>query len=96
MLQYRMGIAFTRSAGKHHVPQADALHAIRNAIYSSTNVKSDPERPSASRRVFVGAPHGQTERLIEVLVEIVPDGFVIYHVMPLGAYYTKQMRGERP
>lgn len=51
--------------------------------------------PGNKRRVFIGPQHAQTERLIEVLVELVPGGFVIYHVMPLGSYYRRVMEEEQ-
>jgi len=30
--------------------------------------------------------------LIEVLIEMVPGGFVVYHVMELGSYYGDRWR----
>ncbi|SFL21652.1 MULTISPECIES: hypothetical protein [unclassified Leifsonia] len=87
-----MGIEFARSAGKHGISEQDALYAVQHAVYSSDRVKvNNAGRPGGSRRVFVGPQHAQTERLIEV----VPGGFVVYHVMPLGSYYRAQMEGER-
>ncbi len=90
-----MGIDFTRSAGKHHIPGPDALHAIKNAVWSSTQVKVNEGDPRSQRRVFVGPQHAQTDRLIEVLVELKPGGFVVYHVMELGSYYRKLMEEEK-
>jgi hypothetical protein len=89
-----MGIEFTRSAAKHGIRAADALYAIQNAIWTSTRVKVNGGGPTSRRRVFVGPEHAQTERLIEVLVELVPGGFVVYHVMPLGSYYRSVMDEE--
>ena len=89
-----MGIAFTRSADKHGISHADALYAIQNPVYTSTKVKVNPEQPNRPRRVFIGPQHAQTDRLIEVLIEVGQSDFVIYHVMPLGAYYRDQMEGE--
>jgi len=91
-----MGIDFTRSAGKHRIPGPDALHAIKNAVWTSTRVKVNEGDPRSERRVFVGPQHAQTDRLIEVLVELRPGGgFVVYHVMPLGSYYRKLMEEEK-
>lgn len=74
---------------------ADALFAIRNAVWTSTRVKVNDGDPASRRRVFVGPEHEQTQRLIEVLVELVPGGFVVYHVMPLGSYYRRVMEEEQ-
>lgn len=91
-----MSIEWARSAGKHDIPQADALFAMQNAIYTSTRVKINDGDSRNQRRVFVGPQHTQTDRLIEVLVELKSGGaFVIYHVMPLGSYYRQQMEEEQ-
>ncbi|WIE58241.1 hypothetical protein DEI96_001110 [Curtobacterium sp. MCLR17_031] len=89
-----MGIEFTNSAGKHGITEPDALYAIHNAEWTSTRVKVHDGDPGNKRRVFIGPQHAQTERLIEVLVELVPGGFV-YHVMPLGSYYRRVMEEEQ-
>lgn len=91
-----MGIEWAGSAGKHNIPQADALYAMQNAIYTSTRVKINDGDSRNKRRVFVGPQHAQTDRLIEVLIELKAGGtFVIYHVMPLGSYYRQQMEEEK-
>ncbi|WP_348789189.1 hypothetical protein [Leifsonia sp. NPDC080035] len=91
-----MGIDFTDSAHKHGIEERDALHAIRNAVYTSTRVKvTDSGLPDRPRRVFVGPEHAQTDRLIEVLIEMVAGGFVVFHAMPLGSYYRRQMEEEK-
>ena len=90
-----MGIEWPKSADKHDIPHADALYAMQNAIYTSTKVKINEGDSRNQRRVFVGPQHAQTDRLIEVLIELKPGGnFVVYHVMPLGAYYRRQMEEE--
>lgn len=91
-----MPIEFTDSAGKHGIPDEDALYAMQNSIYTSPNVKAAPGVSSNPRRVFIGPQHSGTERLIEVLIEVKSPGvFTIYHVMPLGSYYRKQMEEEQ-
>lgn len=90
-----MGIEWPKSADKHDIPHADALYAMQNAIYTSTKVKINEGDSRNQRRVFVGPQHAQTDRLIEVLIELKPSGdFVVYHVMPLGSYYRQQMEEE--
>lgn len=91
-----MPIEYTDSAGKHGISEEDALYAMQNSTYTSTNVKSAPNAAPNPRRVFVGPQHSGTERLIEVLIEVKSPGvFTIYHAMPLGSYYRKQMEEEQ-
>lgn len=89
-----MGIEFTASAAKHGISQDDALYAMSNAQYQSNNVKVAGNLARHPRMVFVGPQHPQTDRLIEVLIELKGDSFVIYHVMPLGSYYRNQMEQD--
>ena len=90
-----MGIEWPESADKHDIPHADALYAMQNATYTSTKVKINDGDTRNQRRVFIGPQHAQTDRLIEVLIELKPSGdFVVYHVMPLGSYYRQQMEEE--
>lgn len=90
-----MGIEWAGSADKWGISHEDALYAIQNAVYTSTKVKVNSGDPNGQRRVFVGPQHAQTERQIEVLVEMVGAGFVVYHVMPLGPYYRQQMEEDQ-
>lgn len=90
-----MGIQWPASSAKHGIPRQDALYAIRHSVYTSSRVKVDPTRANHPRRVFIGPAHGQTERLIEVLVELRGGDMYVYHVMPLGAYYRRQMEEEQ-
>lgn len=44
--------------------------------------------PGAVTTVYVGHPHAQTERYIEVIAEVnPPDGVKIFHVMDLSDMY---------
>ncbi|TFD22250.1 hypothetical protein [Cryobacterium sp. TMS1-13-1] len=91
-----MGIEWTESSDKWDIPHNDALHAMSKPVYTSTKVKVNSGSPSAPRRVFIGPQHDQTDRLIEVLIEIIAPGtIVIYHVMPLGSYYRHQMEEDQ-
>lgn len=90
-----MGIEWPTSADKHSIPHADALYAMQNAIYTSERVKVNDGDSRNKRRVFIGPQHAQTDRLIEVLIELKSSGdFVVYHVMPLGSYYRQQMEED--
>lgn len=89
-------IYWTESADKWGIPHEDALFAIQNARYDSDNVKVNEGDPSGRRRVFVGPQHQQTDRLIEVLIEVTRGSdFVVYHVMPLGSHYRSQMEEDQ-
>ncbi|EPR75029.1 hypothetical protein ADILRU_2566 [Leifsonia rubra CMS 76R] len=91
-----MSIEWAESADKWDIPHEDALYAMRNAVYTSDKVKVNREDSNGPRRVFIGPPHSQTERLIEVLIQVVGQGsFVFYHAMPLGSYYRHQMEEDQ-
>lgn len=72
------------SAAKHGVPRGDVIYAILHAVYAAEL----EERPESGRiMLFIGPPHAQTEREIEVLVHEHPATgreAVIFHAMPLG------------
>jgi len=73
-------VEWTRSADKHHVPREDALHALMN-LEVSAEIDGEPGEKTI---VYVGHPHGQTERYIEVIAaHRPPRTIVIFHVMPL-------------
>lgn len=54
-----MGVEWTHSADKHGIPRADALYSIAHA-----EVKG---RPGEVTIVYVGHPHAQTNRYLEVI-----------------------------
>jgi hypothetical protein len=91
-----MGIEFAASASKWGITREDALYAMQNAVYSSDKVKINDGDARNQRRVFVGPQHAQTDRLIEVLIEVKrPGTFFVYHVMPLGPFYQRQMEEDQ-
>ncbi|WP_336653526.1 MULTISPECIES: hypothetical protein [unclassified Leucobacter] len=76
-----MGVEFTRSADKHGIPREDSLYAIMHAAVSA---ELDGE-PGETTMVYVGHPHGQTDRYIEVIAaHRPPRTIVIFHSMPLS------------
>ncbi len=85
-----MPIEWTNSSGKHGISQADAFYAIVHAIG-----REDFQGRSGERvRVYVGHPHAQTDRLIEVIVALrPPQTMVVFHVMPLSDLY-RHLAGE--
>lgn len=51
-------------------------------------------RPGEVTRVFVGHPHPQTDRYIEVIAAQHGNDFVIFHVMPLSDLYRHLLRRD--
>ncbi|AMM22793.1 hypothetical protein AX769_21900 (plasmid) [Frondihabitans sp. PAMC 28766] len=79
-----MPIEWTTSAGKHKVPREDVLYAIANA----TGSEELQGHPGETTTVYVGHPHGQTDRYIEVIVAVRPPAtLTIFHAMPLTDLY---------
>lgn len=80
-----MPINWTSSSDKHGIPHEDALYAISNAT------GTQPTRstiPGWTATVYVGHPHAQTDRYIEVIVATRPPrDMTIFHVMPLSDLY---------
>lgn len=75
-----MGVEWARSADKHGIPHEDALYAMMHAEVSA---EVDGE-PGEQVIVYVGHPHGQTDRYLEVIAaHRPPRTIVIFHVMPL-------------
>jgi len=75
-----MGVEWKRSADKHGIPHEDALYAMMHAEVSA---EIDGE-PGEQAIVYVGHPHGQTDRYLEVIAaHRAPRTIVIFHVMPL-------------
>jgi hypothetical protein len=58
-----MGVVWTESAGKHDVPREDVLWAPEHAAGS----EELDGRPGWITRVWVGHPHAQTDRYIDVI-----------------------------
>lgn len=76
-----MGITYTASADKLGIPREDSLHAMLNA----TAWAEIEGHPGETTIVYVGHPHAQTGRYIEVIAAHHPPGTVtIFHSMPLS------------
>lgn len=75
-----VAIRFTKSAGRHNITQADALYALTHAV----NTQPIEGRDGQPTRVFVGRPHAQSRRYIEVIVAVTHTGdIVVFHAMEL-------------
>lgn len=85
-----MAVEFTRSASKHGISPEDAIYAIANAEASAPIKGRDGNKDAT---VFVGHPHAQTDRYIEVIVEITPPrNLKIFHVMELTDKFRHLIR----
>ena len=79
-----VGIVFADIADRHGIARADALHAVTNA----EAIEEVPGVPGEPTKVFVGHPHPQTDRYIEVIAAFTRHGDIrIFHVMELGDLY---------
>lgn len=79
-----MGVEWTPSADKHRIPRSDALYAMTHAE-ASAEVEG---RPGEVTVVYVGHPHAQTDRYLEVIAaHRPPRDLVIFHVMELTDLY---------
>ena len=87
---------WTDSTNKHGVPRGDQIHALLHPTYVAELVD---ERPQLGRiMLFIGPPHPQTDREVEILVHEFPstgEEALIFHAMQLGPKY-RQYREEHP
>lgn len=76
-----MGVEFAGSVDKHGIPREDTLYAMLHAD-ASVEVEG---KPGEITMVYVGHPHGQTDRYIEVIAAHRPPRTVeVFHSMPLS------------
>lgn len=77
------------SSEKHAIPRADQIWAMVHPNYQT-------ELPGESIDdgtvwLFIGHPHAQTDREIEILINVYEDGreAYVFHAMELGPKYRK-------
>lgn len=83
------------SSFKHDVSQLDQIRAMAHPSYE---VELPGESLDDGRvRLYIGRPHEQTDREIEILVNVYADGrqAIVFHAMPLGPKY-RRFREEHP
>lgn len=81
------------SSHKHGIPREDQAWAIVHSTYSYPLERTDGQ----VLRLYIGNPHPQTEREIEILVRVYDDGreALVFHAMELGPKY-RRFREEHP
>lgn len=76
-----MAVHFSESADKHHIPRHDTLYAM---MYPEVTAEITG-RPGEVTTVYIGHPHAQTDRYIEVIAASRPPRTIeIFHSMPLS------------
>ena len=86
-----MGVEFTSSADKHGIAREDILYAMTNS-QASAEIEGAPEDVTVA---YVGHPHAQTDRYIEVIAaHRPPRTIVIFHAMPLSDIYRGLLNDE--
>lgn len=82
-------------ADKHGIPRADQIYALINATYTVELVNERLD--GGAVWLYIGPPHAQTERELELLVNVYNGGreALVFHVMHLSAKY-RRYREENP
>lgn len=83
------------SADKHGIPRVDQIYALLHPTYQ---MRLDSEKfDDGDVWLYIGHPHRQTDREVEVLVNVYLDGrdAYVFHAMQLGSKY-RTYREEHP
>lgn len=79
-----MGMEFKDSADRHGIPRRDTMYVILHPVAT----EEIAGHPGETTMVYVGHPHAQTDRYVEVIAAIRPPrDLVIFHSMPLTDLY---------
>lgn len=90
-----MAPLWTKSSSKHGIPRGDQIWAMLHANYQADLPGESPD--DGCVRLIIGHPHEQTDREIEMLVNIYTDGrqAIVFHAMDLGPKF-RRFRDENP
>ena len=90
-----MAPRWTQSSEKHGLNRRDQMYAIIHATYRATLPGEGFDDGVVT--LYIGPQHPQTEREIEVLVNVYGDGreSVVFHAMHLGPKFYRY-REENP
>ena len=87
-----MGVDWKKTAKKHDISRDDAIYAMMHAEVS-VEVEGHPGETTI---LYIGHPHAQTDRYIEVIAALRPPRTVnIFHVMPLSDFYRDLLNEGR-
>lgn len=79
-------------AQRHGVTKTDAMYAM---FYAKKRVNIPGRDGHADATLFIGHPHGQTERYLEVIAEIKASRrIVIFHAMELSDKFRHYLYQE--
>lgn len=86
---------WAHSTAKHGIPRADQIYALVNATYKA-RVEAD-SLDGGQVWLYIGPPHAQTDREIEILVNVYEDRreALVFHAMDLGPK-CRRRREENP
>lgn len=87
--------SWERSSDKHGIPHSDQVWAIAHATYSAALAGAAVDEGTVW--LYIGPPHGPTNRELEILVNVYTDGREarIFHAMSLGPKF-RAFREEHP
>jgi hypothetical protein len=90
-----MAPRWVESAFKHNVSQADQIWAMLHPTYQADLAGESLD--DGTVRLIIGHPHAQTDREIELLVNVYDDGREarVFHAMELGPKF-RRYREENP
>lgn len=83
------------SSEKHGISRQDQVYAMVHANYSARLAGESLD--DGDVWLYIGNPHAQTAREIEILITVYPDGreSVVFHAMNLGPKY-RRFREDNP
>lgn len=88
-----MGIEWADSAAKHGIPREDVLYVMGNP---ETQIEQGAGKlPGEVVVLYIGHPHSQTERYVEVvaLLNRRRGSILIFHAMPLRDMNRHHLEG---
>jgi hypothetical protein len=85
---------WTDSSDKHKIARADQVWAMVHPTYSTR--LPDVSIDGGTVWLYIGLPHAQTEREIEILINVYEDGreAVIFHAMELTDKFRRYKEGS--
>lgn len=91
-----MAIIWSAGASKHGIDQADAVHAVANALLHVPEF-DEPRFPLGTKpHLFIGPPRQLGGPLLEVMLEMTPPrDLLIFHVMAARPKFLALLEEDR-